>query len=613
MRCGACVVPVDSQLATATFRHVVKDCGARLAFASPSAGKRYGALFGEAKVEVLPLAAAADARGAGDGDFPAVDAEMRAVLCYTSGTTGPPKGVPLSHRNIAFQIGALADAGLVTADDRVLLPLPLHHVYPLVIGLLTPLALNLAVVLPDGFTGPRILSALRQGEATVMIGVPRLYSALVNAIAQQMRQRGVLAAAAFHGVLGLARLLRRYLRWRVGKILFAPIHRQFGPSLRTVVSGGAALNPDIAWTLEALGWQVGSGYGLTETSPMLTINPPGGARFDTAGRLVPGVELRIDRGAGDKPPLGEVQARGPGVFAGYHGLPEKTKAAFTADGWFRTGDLGAIDDDGWLRLAGRRSTLIVTASGENVQPEQIEEAYQVHPAIAELAVFEKDGRIAALIVPNPALLRDRKPDEAVREAVHQVSQTLPSYQRLAEYRLTREAIPRTRLGKPQVHLIGERYRRAALEAAGAEAAPEEPAAIDEFSGDDQALLEDEAAYAAFKLLVDRFAGRRLPPTAICSSTSASIRSTGSISPSNCRSAPESSCRRQPSPSCERCATCFSRLRRAARAALSRGPRSMTRKQCWTSASAVGCNPRDRRCARPVVPRRGQPGRDAGAV
>jgi long-chain acyl-CoA synthetase len=508
LRCGACVVPVDSQLAAQTFRHVVKDCGARLALASPQAIKRYGALLDEAKVAVLPHAAAVEPPAASGADFPVVDPAARAVLCYTSGTTGPPKGVPLTHRNIAFQIGVLAGAGLVTASDRVLLPLPLHHVYPLVIGMLAPLALHLALVLPDGFTGPRILAALRQGRATVMIGVPRLYGALVDAIAQQFNRRGRVAAAIFRVLLGLSRLLRRSLRWRVGKVLFAPIHRRFGPSLRTVVSGGAALNPEIALTLEALGWQVGSGYGLTETSPMLTFNPPGAARLDTAGRAVPGVELRIAAGEGDPPPLGEVQARGPGVFAGYRGLPDKTRAAFTADGWFRTGDLGWLDGD-WLHLAGRRSTLIVTAGGENVQPEDVEEAYAAHPAIAELAAFERHGRVAALIVPNPALWRDGKPDEAVRQAIADISRTLPSYQRIAEYRLTREAIPRTRLGKPRIHLIAERYRLAALEAG--EAGPAEPAAIDEFSADDQALVENEAAFAAFELLAERFAGRRVTP------------------------------------------------------------------------------------------------------
>ena len=511
LRCGACAVPVDTQLAVDTFRHVLKDNGARFALVAPSAEKRFGALFDEAGVEVLPLAGDGGLHDAGGEDFPSVDPGGRAILFYTSGTTGPPKGVPLTHRNIAFQIGVIADAGLVTADDRVLLPLPLHHVYPLVTGVLTPLALDIAVVLPDGFTGTRILAALQRGEATLMIGVPRLYDALVDGIVNQMRRQGRVAAALFRVLLGLARLLRQRFGWRTGKVLFAPIHRRFGPSLRTVVSGGAALKPEIAWTLEALGWQVGTGYGLTETSPMLTINPPGEARFETAGRPAPGVELRIDRGEGKEGSPGEVLARGPGVFAGYHGLPEKTKEAFTADGWFRTGDLGLIDGDGWLHLAGRRSTLIVTEGGENVQPEQIEDAYQAHSAIAEIAVFERDGRIAGLIVPNPALFRGGNAEEAVREAVREVSRTLPSYQRLSEYRLTREAIPRTRLGKPRIHLIVERYQRAGEEAAESAAGSAEPVAIDEFSGDDQALLENEAVYAAFKLLVERFAGRRVTP------------------------------------------------------------------------------------------------------
>ncbi len=509
LRCGACAVPVDTQLAADTLRHVLKDSGARLALVAPSAERRIGAIFREAGVEVMSLAGEGGLHAVSAVDLPTVAAGNRAILFYTSGTTGPPKGVPLTHSNIAFQIRVLADAGLVSADDRVLLPLPLHHVYPLVIGVFAPLALGLAVVLPDGFTGTRILAALQRGEATLMIGVPRLYDALVDGVTNQMRRRGRLAALLFGGMLGLARLLRQRFGLRTGKVLFAPLHRRFGPTLRAVVSGGAALKPKTAWTLEALGWQVGTGYGLTETSPMLTINPPGAARFETAGRAIPGVELRIDQTEGKVGALGEVLTRGPGVFAGYHRLPDKTHKPFTADGWFRTGDLGRVDQDGWLHLVGRGATLIVTEGGENVQPEQVEDAYQQHPTIAELAVFERNGRIAGLIVPNPALLRTGDSEEAVREAVYEVSRTIPSYQRLAEYRLTREAIPRTRLGKPRIHLIAERYQSAGQ--LGAEKSAAEPVAIDEFSGDDQALLENEAAHAAFQHLVERFPGRRVTP------------------------------------------------------------------------------------------------------
>jgi long-chain acyl-CoA synthetase len=509
LRCGACAVPVDTQLATDTLRHVLKDCGARIALVAASVEKRIGTIFREAGIEVMPFASKDGLHAVSAVDFPSVASEDRAILFYTSGTTGPPKGVPLTHRNIAFQIAALADLGVVSADDRVLLPLPLHHVYPLVVGMLAPLGLGIAVMQPDGFTGTRILAALQRGEATLMIGVPRLYDAMVDGITNQMRRQGRLAAILFGIMLGIARLLRQHLGWRTGKLLFAPLHRRFGPSLRVVISGGAALKPKTAWTLEALGWQVGTGYGLTETSPMLTINPPGSARFDTAGRPIPDVEFRIEQTDGKASTFGEVLARGPGVFAGYHRLPEMTQKAFTADGWFRTGDLGLVDQDGWLHLAGRASTLIVTEGGENVQPEQVEEAYQAHPAIAEIAVFERGGRIAGLIVPNPALFRSGNAEVAVREAVREVSRTIPSYQRLEEYRLTREAIPRTRLGKPRIHLIAEYYRRAGK--AGAERVAAEPVAIDEFSGDEQALLENEAAHAAFQHLVERFPGRRVTP------------------------------------------------------------------------------------------------------
>ncbi|HET8543123.1 MAG TPA: AMP-binding protein [Pseudolabrys sp.] len=511
LRCGACAVPLDTHLSVDTFRYVLKDSDAQFALVAASTEKRLGAIFQEVGIEVLPLDGRCALHTVTGEDFPTVGPGDRAILFYTSGTTGPPKGVPLTHRNIAFQIRVIAHSGLVSADDRVLLPLPLHHVYPLVIGVLTPLALDIAVVLPDGFTGTRILAALKRGEATLMIGVPRLYDTLVDGIAHQMRRQGLAASSLFAVLLSLARLLRRAFGWRVGKVLFAPIHRRFGPSLRTVASGGAALKPKTARTLEALGWQVGTGYGLTETSPMLTMNPPGETRFETAGRPISEVELRIDRDEGKNAALGEVLARGPGVFAGYHHLPEKTKEAFTQDGWFRTGDLGLIDAKGWLHLAGRRTTLIVTAGGKNVQPEQVEDAYQAHPVIAEIAVFERDGHVAGLIVPDPAQLRTGNVEEAVREAVHEVSRTLPSYQRLAEYRLTREAIPRTRLGKPRIHLIAERYRRAGSKAAESAAKVAEPVPIDEFSGDDQALLENEAAHAAFQLLVERFAGRRVTP------------------------------------------------------------------------------------------------------
>ena len=248
---------------------------------------------------------------------------------------------------------------------------------------------------------------------------------------------------------------------------------------------------------------------------MLTINLPDSLRFETAGQIVPGVELRIDTSAAPDGThvgaLGEVLAYGPGVFRGYLNLPEKTAEAFTADGWFRTGDLGWLESSGYLHLAGRRSTMIVTAGGENVQPDTIEEAYQKHPAIEEVAVLERQGKIVGLIVPKVGAPASGDVEAMVRKAVADVSRTLPSYQRLAEFAVTREAIPRTRLGKPRRHLLAERYEQAVR--GESQAIPERrgPMALEEMSAEDHALLEDPAARAAWDWLAGRYADRRLTP------------------------------------------------------------------------------------------------------
>jgi long-chain acyl-CoA synthetase len=447
--------------------------------------------------------------------LPNVDEESEAMLFYTSGTTGAAKGVPLSNRNLLFQIRAIADANFVREDDRVLLPLPLHHVYPLVIGTLTPLALGLPLIIPSAFTGSQVLQAMQRGRATLIIGVPRLYEALIAGLDARLKRLGRLPRIIASGLLHLCVLARRRFGIHLGRLLMAPLRGRMAPELRMVVSGGAALNPEVAWKLEGLGWLVATGYGLTETAPLLTINLPGGLRFETAGEVVRGVELRIDTSAAPEGAhvgeLGEVLAYGPGVFKGYLNLPEKTAEAFTADGWFRTGDLGWLDSSGRLHLAGRRSTMIVTAGGENVQPDTIEEAYQKHPAIEEVAVLEHQGKIVGLIVPKVVAAASGDAETMVRKAIAEVSRTLPSYQRLADFAVTPEAIPRTRLGKPRRHLLAGRYEQAMRGDSQAIVEPRGPMSLEEMSADDHALLEDPAARAAWDWLAARYADRRLTP------------------------------------------------------------------------------------------------------
>src|SRR5215213_6941758 len=411
---GGVVVPLDVQLGDEALGRVLGDSGSRHAFTTADQAGRLENVGKDAGLRYILLDAGED-----DGrswrclltdesvDLPPVEPGDVAALFYTSGTTGAAKGVPLSHANLVFQIDSLLDADLVSGDDRVLLPLPLHHVYPFVMGMLTPLAAGLPIVLPQSLTGPQLVRALREGEATLIVGVPRLYGALYSGIEARVGSGGRLAAMLFGYGVELCVKLRRLTGLDVGRLALRPLRERFGPRLRVLASGGAALDPDLAAKLEGLGWRVAVGYGLTETAPLLTLNPPDGNNLGSVGRPVPGVEISIDHSAMPEGAArtstarreGEILARGPNTFCGYRNRPEETSKVFDG-GWFRTGDLGYFDDDGYLYVTGRASTPIVTPGGKNIQPEAVEVAYLENPLIREIGVLHKDGRLVAVIVPE---------------------------------------------------------------------------------------------------------------------------------------------------------------------------------------------------------------------
>lgn len=541
MASGATAMPVDMQFGDEQLAHVLNDAEPFMAICVEESAEHLASLDLETPPRILRLDLPADdsrslfALGDPDKpnrpngpDLPDVEPEDQAALFYTSGTTGPPKGVPLTHANLAFQMNAVAQTGLIGPGDRLLLPLPLHHVYPFVIGIFAPFSLGLTTILPAAFTGPQLVRSMSEGDVSVVIGVPRLYSALISGIEARVRERGLIAKTMFDKLLALSIWTREKTGIYLGKRLFKSLHERFGKNVRITASGGSALDPQLARTMEGLGWRVAIGYGLTETSPILTINPPGAGRLDTVGKAIPGVELKIvpmeakgdDEEQPDNPAAagkGEVHASGPGVFHGYRGLPEKTKDALYTDEdgatWFRTGDLGSIGPDGFLELAGRASTLIVTQGGENVQPEPIEAALDDHPAIAESGVLEHAGKLAAVLVPDEKEVRAMRSDpmEVMREAVAIISRKLPSYMRPTELALSREPIPRTRLGKIRRHLLVELFERAP--AGEADKAPEslQPMAYENMTPEDQKLLDDAAAGKVWNHLAEKHPRAGLKP------------------------------------------------------------------------------------------------------
>lgn len=440
--------------------------------------------------------------GSTDAAAPAPDPGDVAVIAHTSGTTGTPKAVPLTHANLLSNVSALLAEGLIRSGDRALLPLPLHHIYPMTIGLLTPLAAGAAIVLPSGVSGPELLTALRRGDVTHLVGVPRLYTALLDGIRAQLRARGRRLAALVLALAAGSSAVRRTTGVPVGRLLFRPLRRRLAPRLRLLVSGGAALDAETEQALEGFGWLVLSGYGLTETSPILAFNRRAAKRPGTAGRPLPGVSLRIANPGADG--LGEIEARGASVFAGYRGDDAATRAAFTPDGWFRTGDLGLIDGDGYLHVAARVTETIVLPDGKKIFPEAVEAVYEESPFIQEIAVLRHEGVLVALVVPNMEAIRARggaRAEDLIRDELAARGNLLPPYQRVSGIAIAHEPLPRTQLGKPRRFLLPALYDRAR-----AGRGPSEPAAI---SDADRALLATPAAARLWSWLGKRFPERPL--------------------------------------------------------------------------------------------------------
>lgn len=500
---GATAMPLDPQIGEDDLCRMLDGVGCRVVFTTVAhAGRAFARDPGRRPI-LLDAHESIGGSGTGEaGLLPASATDDVAVLVFTSGTTGTPKAVPLTHANLLANLSGLATERLAGPGDRALLPLPLHHVYPLTVGMIVGLASGAALIFPAGLSGPQLRTALRLGRATIMIGVPRLYSALVAGIRQAAAPRHGLVSAALPALLRVCAWIAGLTGYRPGRLLFARVHRELAPDLRMMISGGAALDPDVATTLTGLGWEVLSGYGLTETAPILAFTRRGRTPRGSAGLPLPGVALRI--AAHDATGQGEVQARGANVFSGYRGAAAATRTAFTADGWFRTGDLGSIDRRGFLYIAARLSETIVLPDGKKLFPEEIEEKYAGTPPIREIALLLDQGNLVGLVVPDLDAARKLGMghlDDLVRSALQSAGRMLPSHARLTGFALSREPLPRTNLGKLRRHLLPQLYMRARSGAAVAE-----PAKLSEA---DTALLAHRDAARVWRWLAARYRGRPL--------------------------------------------------------------------------------------------------------
>ena len=370
---------------------------------------------GEPQPTVKPVSADASTSSFQEPD---IDAQMEASIIFTSGVRVDPRGVILTHANFIADLLGLSEVQRLGDDDRLLSLLPLHHGLEFTGGLLLSLGSGATATYIDGpLNSRKILQTIRDRNVTALLAVPRILKILLDRV---RRLDGAVADGPNAAIL---------------------------QSLRLIVSGGAPLDGNLFDEYARVGLQIHEGYGLTEASPIVSVNPPGDSRRGSVGIPLPGVEVRID--AADADGNGEILVRGPMVMRGYLERPELT-AEVLREGWLHTGDIGCLGVDGHLTITGRRRDLIVTGAGKNVYPDEVEDLYADLPHTAELAVVGlPSARTMGEEVHGVAVLssraRDHDADEvadAIRQRVYAVSRDLPTYQRIAQVHVWHRPLPR---------------------------------------------------------------------------------------------------------------------------------------------------------------------------
>ena len=410
-----------------------------------------------------------------------VTAQSLASLIFTSGTTGRPKGVMLSHRNLTSMVSMLSSVFDMTTKDGVLSVLPLHHTFEFSTGFLTPLSRGAQITYLPELTGDALARAIKNGHVTGMVGVPALWELLHRRIKNKLYERSDWIGKTADGLIKANAWLRDNTPVNLGPVLFYPIHEGLGGRIRYFISGGSALSEKIQKDFQGLGFTILEGYGLTEASPVLTVTRPENRMLTgSVGRPLPGVEVRIAEP--NETGVGEVIARGPNVMLGYYSDETATRNALV-ERWLYTGDLGKLDDDGNLFLVGRSKEIIVDTNGKNVYPDELEEVYSNSPYVKELSIVGlSDGageKVACLVVADDeydiALTREEL-RRRVEEHFREVSSSLPYYKRVKVLHFTDFELPRTATRKvKRAEVIGVLE---GLEASGKAGVNDEGPAID---------------------------------------------------------------------------------------------------------------------------------------
>ncbi|CAN5794884.1 AMP-binding protein [soil metagenome] len=388
-----------------------------------------------------------------DALVPPAKPEDMAVLIYTSGTTGTPKGVPLTHGNIYYETQGCQEVMNISENEVVLSVLPLFHVFAQVINLWVIASIGASVCYVKELAPAELTRAFETKQITLLTGVPRIWYLFHKKIFDGVAAQSFVVRWLFDKLLKFNFFMRKTFNVNLGRKLFKKVHDGFGGNLAITISAGSRFDEKIAEDYYALGYTMIQGYGLTETCGAVASTRFENSSVGSVGTAVNYAEIKLgelnDEGAG------EVLIRGKMVFSGYYKNPEATKDAFTADGWFKSGDLGKIDANGDLFIVGRSKDVIVLPNGKNIHPEDLEVHYSKTPYVEEICVLGvKDEtsnlagaeKLIAIAVPDFAYLKQNNvanSREMIRHELDTLGRSLPEYQRVRDYVIRSEPLPRT--------------------------------------------------------------------------------------------------------------------------------------------------------------------------
>ena len=466
---GAVVTPLDPAGTTQALATFLESSEAKLAFVSPASFEKFHAACELSGISIPAVSLRPVTSTNGLGDFanwsttsvpesfnqtpPSPKAEDLALLMYTSGTTGIPKAVPLTHGNIYAESYKVQEVMRISDQEVVLSLLPLFHAYSQIVNLWLATIVGAEVVYLTELSSTGIEQGLKESGATALVGVPRLWYLFHKKIRDAVTAQSLPVKALFRILLSCNGMLRDWFGLNAGPWFFRRVHESFGGKLRLAVSGGASFDVDVAQDFHRLGFTILQGYGLTETSGAATVTRFEDNKVGSVGTPLNGVEVKIDQP--DDSGVGEVLIRGPIVMSGYYKNPEANREVFTSDGWFRSGDLGRMDKQRHLYIAGRKKDVVKLPSGKNVFPEDVEAHYEQSPFVSEVCVlgvkdesseFKRAEKLCAVVVPNFEHLRRQQiansRDWVIWE-LENLGRELPEYQRVHEFILRADPLPRT--------------------------------------------------------------------------------------------------------------------------------------------------------------------------